>query len=420
MAPNKDTMKRGLCVLLAVFFSSVVVGCSEKLEVPKDTFYDEWRTLAETSQPSSPPDSEVVIELPEKEEALAQQAMETAEQRLAPKALPTDPVSMTMRDTDVNVILRALARIVNQNIMMNQEVSGVTNINVVEAPWDEVFGGILRTRGLTYTWEGNIIRVMTLADMQHDSAIESAIQTQQAQSIEKKQVEPLLTKVIPIDYADAEALAENLNALLTSTGESGKEGQTRKGSVTVNKHNNALIIEAISDDIAKLVPLVNELDRPTPQVLIDAKIVETTRETARELGVRWGGLYRGTSGGDNYWITPGANGGDFGDIPPSAGPAANFPASFTTENPIGKGFTLGYLAMDPDYILNVQLSALEKENKLNILSSPALTTLDNQRALILSGEKVPYQSIDQLGSVNTEFEEVQARPQTTPDSQESA
>jgi len=354
------------------------------------------------------------VELPPKEKAPAQPDRAMDEQKAATKVLPTTPVSMTMRDTDVNVILRALARIANQNIMMNKEVSGVTNINVVEAPWDEVFTGILRTRGLTYTWEGNIIRVMTLTDMQHDSAIESALQVKQAQSIERKQVEPLLTEIIPIDYADAEDLAKNLNSLLTTTGEGNDGTQVRKGSIAVNKHNNALIVEAISDDIAKIIPLVNELDRPTPQVLIDAKIVETTRETARELGVRWGGLYHGTSGGDNYWITPGANSGDFAGVPPSSGPAANFPAPFATEVPVGEGFTLGYLAASTDYVLDVQLSALEKENKLNILSSPALTTLDNQTASILAGEKVPYQSRDRDGAVNTEFEEANLSLEVTP------
>lgn len=414
MSPGKNFMKHLPCVLGAVFFCAVMVGCSEKLETPKDAFYEEWRTLAKTSQPSSPADTEVAVELPPKEKAPEQPARVTDERETATKALPTTPVSMTMRDTDVNVILRALARIANQNIMMNKEVSGVTNINVDEAPWDEVFKGILRTRGLTYTWEGNIIRVMTLADMQHDSAIESALQVKQAQSIERKQVEPLLTEVIPIDYADVLDLAENLNSLLTTTGEGNDGTQVRKGSITVNKHNNALIVEAISDDIAKIIPLVNELDRPTPQVLIDAKIVETTRETARELGVRWGGLYHGTSGGDNYWITPGANSGDFAGVPPSPGPAANFPAPFATEIPAGEGFTLGYLAASADYVLDVQLSALEKENKLNILSSPALTTLDNQTALILAGEKVPYQSRDQDGTFSTEFEEANLSLEVTP------
>ena len=418
MAPRKDPMKRIASLVLVILLSSIFSSCNKEVKVPEDEFYEEWRTLAKTSQPTSPSDTEVIVDLPQKEEELAQQTKAAAEQRLAPKALPTDPVSMTMRETDVNVILRALARIVNQNIMMNKEVSGVTNINVVEAPWDEVFGGILRTRGLTYTWEGNIIRVMTLADMQHDSAIESALQVKKAQSIERKQVEPLLIKVIPIDYADAEALAENLNALLTTTGEDNKEGQARKGSVSVNEHNNALIIEAISDDIAFIVPLVNELDRPTPQVTIDAKIVETTRKTARELGVQWGGLYHGTSGGDNYWITPGANSNETGTPPPSAGTGGNFPAQFlqqqATEGVPGSGLTLGFMAINAgEYVLDVQLSALEEANKLNILSSPTLSTVDNKMAFVEAGERIPYQTVED-DDISIEWQDATLRLEVTP------
>ena len=156
MAPRKDPMKRIASLVLVILLSSIFSSCNKEVKVPEDEFYEEWRTLAKTSQPTSPSDTEVIVDLPQKEEELAQQTKEAAEQRLAPKALPTDPVSMTMRETDVNVILRALARIVNQNIMMNKEVSGVTNINVVEAPWDEVFGGILRIAG-TYVYLGKAI-----------------------------------------------------------------------------------------------------------------------------------------------------------------------------------------------------------------------------------------------------------------------
>ena len=416
MAPKKNTMKQGVYFVLVIFFGTVIAGCVDKVELPKDDFYEEWRTLAETSQPSSPADTEVVVDLPQKEEELAQQL----EEAVAPvlKVLPTDKVTMSMRDTDVNVILRALARIANQNIMMNKEVGGVTNINVIEAPWDQVFLGILKTRGLAYTWEGEIIRIMTLGDMERDIDIEERLQAKQAQSIERKQVEPLLTEVIQIDYADVEALAANLNALLTSTGETGKEGlQTRKGSVTVNKHNNALIVEAISDDLAKIIPLINELDRPTPQVLIDAKIVETTRDTARELGIKWGGLYHGTSGGKDYWVTPGANSGRFATSDadnPSGGAVGNFPAQFANQLIPGNGLTLGFMLESSELLLDVQLSALEEANKLNILSSPILTTLDNKKAFISAGEKVPYESFDTDGNSTTEWEEANLSLEVTP------
>ena len=222
MAPKKNIMKQGLYFILAIFFSIVIAGCAEKVEVPKDDFYEKWRTLAETSQPSSPADTAVKTGLPQKDKEVILQAKEIDVQKPAPKVLPSVPVSMTMRDTDVNVILRSLARIADQNIMMNKEVGGVTNINVIEAPWDQVFLGILRTRGLVHTWEGDIIRIMTLADMERDGAIEEAYQAQQAQAFEGRQVEPLLTRVFPVNYADIEDLAENLNNVLTKTGETEK------------------------------------------------------------------------------------------------------------------------------------------------------------------------------------------------------
>jgi type IV pilus assembly protein PilQ len=371
---------------VAILFSVVTAGCAKKVEVPKDSFYEEWRALAEKSQPSSPPDKKVSVDLPQAEEALKAKDKEIAEPKPIPRPLPTVPVSMTMRDTDVNVILRGLARIADQNIMMNKEVSGVTNINVVEAPWNEVFEGILRTRGLTYTWEGNIIRVMTLADMERDIDIESRLQAQQAQSIERKQSEPLLTEIIKIDYADAEALAANLNTVLTSSGQSNKDGgSATKGSITVNKHNNALIVEAISEDLAKIITLINKLDRPTSQVLIEARIVETTREAARDLGIKWGGFYKNTEGDRDSWITPGANTGEFGVGGP--GPAANFPAEFTSTTPIGSGFTLGYLLERPDkYLLDIQLSALEEE-KLSRERRSRTRQLTLTAILILSGRR---------------------------------
>ena len=415
MAPRKDQMKRVAGLALVILLSSIFSSCNKEVKVPDDEFYEEWRTLAETSQPSSPSEGDTGVDLPEK---VRQQEQEIVEPEPPPKELPTNKISIAMRDTDVNVILRALARIANQNIMMNAEVRGVTNINVEDAPWDQVFLGILRTRGLTYSWEGDILRVMTLADMKHDSAIEKALQVKKIQSIERIKVEPLLTRVIPVNYADAEELKEDLDNILTRMGdrETGKEHP--KGSITVNKHNNALIIEAIRDDIEKIVNLIDELDRPIPQVTIDAKIVETTRKTARELGVQWGGLYHGTSGGDNYWITPGANSNEAGAPPPSAGTGGNFPAQFLqgqdSEGGSSSGLTLGFMAVNAgEYVLDVQLSALEEANKLNILSSPTLTTVDNKMAFVEAGERIPYQTVDD-DDINIEWQDATLRLEVTP------
>ncbi|MCP4579476.1 MAG: type IV pilus secretin PilQ [Deltaproteobacteria bacterium] len=405
--------KEALGLFLAVFMVALNLGCSGKKEIKKQPGYEKWKIMAEESKAHSPSERVRVIDLSEGE----QDIVEAEKGKAVPeKSLPTEKVSMTMHNTDVNVILRALARTADQNIMINDEVKGVTNVEVTDTPWDQVFNGILRTRGLTYTWEGDIIRVTTLKEMKHDLDIEKFQQERKREEIEQKvklkKVGPLLTRVIRIDYAEAKDLGKNLEQLLTSK-EGGEKGKVSHGSVMVDEHNNALIIHAVKEDIIEMISLIEKLDRPTPQVLIEANIVETSSQVARELGIQWGGLYRS---GDS-WITPGANSeGVLGEslntgIDPTSGIAANFPAELAG----GTGLTLGYVTETiGDYVLDVQLSALEEEGKLNILSSPSITTSDNQKAFIESGEDIPYQTVDENGNINIEWKTATLKLEVTP------
>ena len=403
--------RRALWLLFAVLSVVLAYGCAGKKTVEEDPFFEKWKDLAEEARAHSPSEKVRTIDLPkEKEEAVQEE-----EKGVVPeKPLPTQKISLSMHDMPVPVLLRALAKIAGQNIMINAGVKGKININVEAAPWDQVFLGVLRTQGLTYSWEGDIIRIVSVEDMEHDLKMESIQEKRKAQEMELRRVEPLLTRIVYIDYAEAAKIKENLKEFLTKD----KEGKPR-GSIMVDEHTNALIIQAIRDDIARMIPLIQKLDRPTPQIMIEANIVETTRETARELGVRWGGMYRGTSGSKNLWITPGANtGGDMGNplapgIDPTTGYAADFPADFVTTG--GSGFTLGILTEKIGrHLLSYELSALEAEGKLNILSSPSLTTLDNQMAFTENGEKVPYVSTDKDGNREVKFEEAVLRLEIKP------
>jgi type IV pilus assembly protein PilQ len=141
------------------------------------------------------------------------------------------------------------------------------------------------------------------------------------------------------------------------------------------------------------------LDRPTPQILIEAHIIETTSRTARELGIQWGGLYYNP--GQNYWVAPNAMNainnvkpGSGETVNPGAGSGINFPADLTNATQAGTGMFLGLIGQNSNGILSVQLSALEEEGKLNILSSPSITTLDNLKALIQSGDQVPIPVVE--------------------------
>jgi type IV pilus assembly protein PilQ len=431
-----------------VFFSliiTIVAGCAGKKSEKKDPFFEKWKIKAEQSKGFSPSARRRAVELPEK--AIEEKAKQ---ERVAPepeKPFPTKKISMKMHNVEVAVLLRALARAVDQNIMINQNVKGTAKINIKNAPWDQVFRGILSTHGLIYAWEGDIIRIITLEDINHDLEILNAdlkkvsarkeydlgVESLKARAV---MLEPLVTKVLHIKYADSEVLRDNLWKFLKSGrvgstqlgiyGETGVQGTTAakgmvsgpiRGAILVDPHTNSLMIQAIQSDIERLLPLIEELDRPTPQILIEAYIVETSRKTARDLGIQWGGLYHKGDGGNNYWITPGANSTGITEqtlstgVDPTSGMAVNFPATVASAT----GLTVGYVAEEiGKSVLSVQLSALQTEGKLNILSCPSITTLDNQKALIESGKKVPFvvTSGENIGDVK--HEDVVIKLEVTP------
>ena len=394
--------------LLLIFFG---FGCAGEKPVKKDPFFEKWKIAAEESKGYSPPAKTHVMDLPAEREVEARDL----EPAGAPEhSLPKAKVSLSMYDATVPVILRALARAANQNIMINSVVTGKISINVVEAPWDKVFLGILKTQGLTYSMEGDIIRIISIEDMERALKADSIQEKREASKIGIRRVEPLLTRVVGIDYADAGKIKENLLGFLTKD----SDGKPR-GAITVDEHTNSLIIQAIRDDLARMVPIIQRLDRPTPQILIEADIVEANQDTARQLGIRWGGLYRGTSGNKNLWISPGANTGNaMGNsittgIDPTTGMAADFASDFVTAG--GSGFTFGFIAERVGRsLLNIELSALQSEGKLNILSSPSIITLDNQTAFTENGEKIPYISTDIEGNRQVRFEEAMLRLEIKP------
>jgi len=402
-------------MVFSIFLFMLISGCvgqKHEKRVKKDAFFEKWKVKAETSKGYSPSKKKRVVEFKAKKTAAVGEEA-TAK---VPKALPTKEISMTMHGVDVSVLLRTLARAANINIMINESVQGKADLNIKKAPWNQVFQGILSTHGLTYAWVGDIIRIMTVEDREQDLKRE-------AQKKELKLTEPLMTRIVQVDYAEAEKLQGNLEKFLTID----REGKPI-GAVMVDEHTNSLIIQSLADDIARMISLIQELDRPTSQVLIEAHIVEATKGTARDLGVQWGGLYRASSkDGVNHYITPGANssgatgqglydgttsGRNVQAINPTSGMAVNFPAAGVATS--GTGLTLGYVAEELGrHVLTVQLSALQEEGKLNILSSPSITTLDNQTAVIESGKEVPYQTVED-GEVKIEYKDATLRLEVIP------
>lgn len=408
MAPKFNYNYR-LTGLIGIFVTAAVVfGCANTPEEPEKSFFDEWKARVAESQAYTPPPKK---HLKDPLKAEDEQGLSPADTLISPaeKPLPNQKITMKMNDIDVAVLLRALARVANQNIVLNDKIAGKVNINITEAPWDEVFKSLLRTQGLTYAWTGDIIRIMTVQDMENELQ-------QESQRIELSKVEPLITRVVKISYAQAAKMRENMQKFLST----GRDGNPL-GTVLVDEHTNSLIIQAIPRDLRRMIAVVDQLDRPTSQILIQAYIVETTNDTARALGVQWGGALLASSNGNNTWLGPnGVNynegtslkdedGSDIEYLWP-VGNISNFPIPLQDDIGLSLGFMYQNIGRG---LLSLQLQALQDEGKLNILSSPSITTLENQIALIEAGSRIPTQTVEN-GEVNITYIQAVLRLEVTP------
>lgn len=412
------TYKNNWFMVVAAILMVTITGCAKDVALQKDPFFEKWETMAQTSRGHSPASELKAIESTEmKPGDKTYPASEVIEQS-DKKSLPTNKINLKMRQADVNAIIRAMAKTEGLNILIKNEIKGEVTIDFHEVPWDQAFLSILRNQGLDYVWEGDVIRVMTTEDLERDLK-------RKTQQMGISQVEPFVSRIVDINYADAKGLKDNLLEFLTKD----KDGKPR-GSIRLDEHNNALIIQAIREDIMKIMPIIEEIDRPTPQILIKANIVETTQDTARNLGIQWGGMYNPRLGNHDLWVSPGGSTNSTtptnpisGNYTPSYGSTGlssqgfgvNFPASMSDAASGTLGLMFGTIGGN---ILEMQLSALQNNGKLNILSSPSITTLDNQTAYTENGERIPYvtEETGTTGSItkSVKFEDVVLRLEIKP------
>lgn len=377
----------------------LAVGCAPlKQSEPTDAFMDKWKAKAQESKGFSPSASQPSKDL------VKEAAVRPGEVKVeAERPLPTKRVSLKMSSVDVSVLLRALARAADVNIILNDKVAGRSNINITQAPWDQVFLGILRTHNLTYAWQGDIIRIMTADDLEEELRKESRRR-------DLLLAEAPVTRIVPVKFSEATKLQENMKAFLTPD-----KSNKAIGSVLVDQHTNSLIINALPRDMNSILTVLDKLDKPTPQVLIEAYIVEANKEVARELGVQWGGAVK--LGGHSAYFT-GRDNSALGEgvrtrIDPTTGSVIDLPAAagaLSGALPSSVGFIYQEVGK---VLLAAQLTALQDEGKLNILSSPSITTLDNQTAMIESGRDVPFQSVED-GEVNIEYKKAVLSLNVTP------
>ncbi|MEW6324068.1 MAG: type IV pilus secretin PilQ [Nitrospirota bacterium] len=314
-------------------------------------------------------------------------------------------ISLDFQEADLDDVLRLMADVSGLNIVVAETVKGKVTVKLLNVPWDQALDLILRTHGLGQVREGNILRIDTLANL-------SKQQDEEARAKESAvRAEDIVTRVMYVNYAEAKNLVTTLEKSLSS-----------RGDITIDERTNALIVKDIEKKTEEVTALLKVLDTKTPQVLIEARIVTADSNFARDLGVQWGGQFRTTSGPYQFGGITGpsggvSTGGTGAGSTPTPGFLVNLPASGQAGSVGNLGFTFGRLTSNP-IILDLRLSAGEKQGLSKTISSPKVLVLDNQDAKIEQGTSIPFQTTSQQGTQTTFIDAnlvLEVTPHVTPD-----
>ena len=310
---------------------------------------------------------------------------------------PGKKVSLDFQDADIINVLRLLAEVSKLNMVIGDNVAGKVTIKMLDVPWDQALDVILKMKGLGKVYEDNVLRIDTLSNIARQQEDEAKAKDAMVKA------EDLVTQILPVNYAKAGDIAESIKKSLSS-----------RGDITVDIRTNMLIIKDIKDKQEEIDKLLKTLDKPTPQVLIEARIVQADSNFAKDLGIQWGGSYTSTPGDYNVGIISGP-GGSVGA--PTTGFAVNLPAAGVAGTKGSVGFTIGKTIGDA-FNLDLRLSAGETKGLTKVLSAPKIATLDNREATIQQGESIPYKTVSQTGT-KTEFIDatltLKVTPKVTPD-----
>lgn len=305
-------------------------------------------------------------------------------------------ISIDLQDADIENVLRLLASIEDYNLIIDEGVSGKISLKLYNIPWDQALDLILLQKNLGVVIKGNIMRIATQEKLRQErEAIQKAREEAQRAKESMKRLEPLEREYIQINYTTAADLEPKVKSFLSE-----------RGKITADSRTNQLIVEDIRSRIEEIKSVIEKLDRPEKQVLIEARIVYATDDFKRALGLKWsfqnpGEYYRL---GDQYYKEYGVSGINF----PSSGPL-----DFSVAGQIAK------VTGENLFTLDAELKLAESQNIAKTVSSPRIVTLNNQQAEITQGTKIAVPTESESGGTTVEYKDALLKltvtPQITPD-----
>ncbi len=317
-----------------------------------------------------------------------------AKQRKAEKrqiSYKGERLSLNFQDIEVRSVLQLIADFTGLNVVVSDSVTGNLTLRLKNVPWDQALDIIMRTKGLAKRRQGNVLYIAPAAE------IAEREQKELMASKQKQELAPLRTEIINLNYADASEMAALLKSGSTSgSGPSGGGSNSilsDRGSVTLDKRTNSLLIQDTAEKIDEVRALIKTLDVPVRQVMIESRIVTASDNFTRELGVNFG--VANTDNSADQTLTT-----DFTVSVPAAQTAGTL------------GLALAKIPLGAK--LDLELSAAQVEDRAEVVASPRIITSNKNRARIEQGVEIPYQEKTSSGATNTSFKKAVLSLEVTP------
>ena len=322
-----------------------------------------------------------------------------------------DRISLNFQDIEVRAVLQLIADFTELNLVASDTVSGRITLRLQNVPWDQALELVLKTKGLDKRQIGNVLMVAPAAEIAERERQEIESNKQIAE------LAPLQSEFVRIRYAQAQQIV----GLFQAGSEDGGSLISQRGSVVVDARTNSLIITDTAAKLAEIRELIEQVDIPVRQVMIESRIVIAQSDLTHSLGIEWGGGYIDDVNG-NILSASGDSQNVIGlnnSIINGETPSLSYPGALLVDLGVAStsGFALGFTSND--LFLTAEISALEAAGQGEVVSQPKVITGDKQQATIKSGTEIPYQEAAASGATSTSFKEavleLEVTPNITPD-----
>lgn len=339
------------------------------------------------------------------------------------KTFNGEKLSLNFQDIEVRAVLQLLADFTNKNIVVSDSVQGNITVRLKDVPWDQALDIVLESKNLAMRENGNVIWVAPAAEL-------AAKEQQELQAIKaKEELEPLVTEYIPINFAKASDLVALIEK---SKGDDKQSLLSSRGKISVDERTNTLLVQDTATQIRAMRDLVKVLDVPVEQVLIESRIVIANDDFNKELGARFGvtptwankdtaGIMTGHLGeGTTGYFNSLADASSAADPSKAKVKLPGLTDRLSVNLPVaGAAGSYGFTILSPDFIVDLELSALQAERKGEVISTPRVITSNQTKALIEQGVEIPYLQASSSGATNVAFKKavlsLEVTPQITPD-----